>query len=208
MNYEQNLPKQKQPIALWIGILLIISYLVANLIRSTIPQTYGMFYDTRPTIVISEARNLASEQTRINQDTWTDEPTDQWSESMTNWEVQSTNSIELQHNVDCNKIFLPNGEATIRARYACNILPNRIMLASFHQESGWNPNALGSLGERWLCQMLPNKTNNVFIKDARRSEWKYQIRMCVSKRKVSKQEQIRASYSSKAYRQYLKFYPK
>jgi len=49
--------------------------------------------------------------------------------------AQSVLNPALVHDVDCDKITGNNKVAIERSKYACKILPNSIMLASFTQES-------------------------------------------------------------------------
>lgn len=56
------------------------------------------------------------------------------------------------------------------------------MIAKFMAESHFNTNAKGKLGERWLCQLMPNKTNNVRIKNPQRKEGReFQAKICLEK---------------------------
>jgi len=72
------------------------------------------------------------------------------------------------------------------------------IVGSFKIESWFNKDALWKKGERWLCQLLPNKTNNVRIKDARRSSGDFQAKICLEKRlAVPIKSKIRFSYNTK-----------
>ena len=101
---------------------------------------------------------------------------------------------------------LHNDVATEIATYMQNQHNDPIMLASFMQESGFNPNARGSAGEYGICQMMPNRTNNVWIRDERWNNWKRQADRCIDKRKAvpwKTKGVILTSYGSNAYKKYL-----
>ena len=120
------------------------------------------------------------------------------------WKLLS-DAIKVQSK-DCNAIVMNNDVATERARYACSLHQDAVMLASFTQESNWNIYALGWLGEKWVCQLLPNRTNNRWINDPRWTDWKWQIEKCVEKWKAvpwATKGNIRASYWSTAYKKYM-----
>jgi len=68
------------------------------------------------------------------------------------------------------------------------------MVATFIKESWLNPYAVWSVGERWMCQLMPNATNNVWIDDLQRSDWKRQADRCVDKRLAVKDKNIRTAY--------------
>ena len=97
------------------------------------------------------------------------------------------------------------------AEYLWKLNPDPIMMASFYQESAYRSRVRGKAGEYWLCQLMPNKTNNVRIKDKRRNDWRFQVEVCVSKWKAVSWEKkwlIRASYWSQAYKKYLYIFKK
>jgi hypothetical protein len=57
------------------------------------------------------------------------------------------------------------------------------MIGKFKWESQFNVNALGKNWEKGICQLLPNKTNNVWINDPRRNEGReFQAQVCLEKR--------------------------
>lgn len=60
------------------------------------------------------------------------------------------------------------------------------IVETFMQESMFNKDAVWSKGEKWLCQLLPNKTNNVRLNDPRRSSGDYQAQICLEKRNAVK----------------------
>lgn len=55
------------------------------------------------------------------------------------------------------------------------------MIATFMAEAHFNKDAVGKKGERWLCQLLPNRTNNKWINDERWNDIMYQAEVCVDK---------------------------
>jgi len=60
------------------------------------------------------------------------------------------------------------------------------IVETFMQEAMFNKDAIWSRGEKWLCQLLPNKTNNVRLNDPRRSSGDYQAKVCLDKRNAVK----------------------
>lgn len=69
------------------------------------------------------------------------------------------------------------------------------IVETFMQESMFNKDAVWSKGEKWLCQLLPNKTNNVRLNDPRRSSGDYQAQICLEKRNaVKNKSKIRSAY--------------
>lgn len=60
------------------------------------------------------------------------------------------------------------------------------IVETFMQESMFNKDSVWSKGEKWLCQLLPNKTNNVRLNDPRRSSGDYQAKVCLDKRNAVK----------------------
>lgn len=60
------------------------------------------------------------------------------------------------------------------------------IVETFMQEAMFNKDAVWSKGEKWLCQLLPNKTNNVRLNDPRRSSGDYQAKICLDKRNAVK----------------------
>lgn len=70
------------------------------------------------------------------------------------------------------------------------------IVETFMQESMFNKDAVWSKGEKWLCQLLPNKTNNVRLNDPRRSSGDYQAQICLEKRNaVKNKSKIRSAYN-------------
>ena len=86
--------------------------------------------------------------------------------------------------LDCNAIVLHNDQATEIARYMCNIEPDRDMLATFMQESGFHPRAKWLAWEKWICQLMANSTNIVRLKDPRWNDRKRQAEVCIDKWKA------------------------
>lgn len=94
----------------------------------------------------------------------------------------------------------PAGYSVIISWFAYDSLVNRIasyrydtnqdidMIATFMQESMFNHLAVWPYGERWLCQLIPNKTNNVWIRDIRFSDPMYQAEICLKKRELVSQQ--------------------
>lgn len=109
---------------------------------------------------------------------------------------------------DCN-FTLHNEVATEIGRYICNKHNDPIMLASFMQESWFNPNARWTSWEYGICQMMPNSTNLVWINDDRWSDRQWQADRCVDKWKAvpwKTKGLIWASYGSNAHAKYLHYF--
>lgn len=69
------------------------------------------------------------------------------------------------------------------------------IVETFMQEAMFDKNAVWSKGEKWLCQLLPNKTNNVRLNDPRRSSGDFQAQVCLDKRNAVKDKsKIRSAY--------------
>lgn len=69
------------------------------------------------------------------------------------------------------------------------------IVETFMQEAMFNKDAVWRYGEKWLCQLLPNKTNNVRINDPRWSSGDYQAKVCLDKRNAVKDKsKIRSAY--------------
>lgn len=126
-------------------------------------------------------------------ESWTTESWEtisKWTKLSSEWikENRPSNNQNTQWgnsaNVSCEEIVLHNELATEIARYMCKISPDADMLATFMQESWFNPRAKGSSWERWICQLMPNKTNNVWINDPRWNDWKRQSEKCIEKWKA------------------------
>jgi len=116
----------------------------------------------------------------------------------------------FEHNVNCDTIVMHNDFATEVAKFYCSLLPNDIMLAAYNQESWYNPRAKWWLWEMWVCQLLQNTTNSVWLDDDRRwSDRKRQAERCVNKWKaVPNPAKIWASVSGWEYRKYLYLFQK
>ena len=72
------------------------------------------------------------------------------------------------------------------------------IVETFMQEAMFNKDAVWSKGEKWLCQLLPNKTNNKRLNDPRRSSGDYQAQICLEKRlAVPDKSKIRYAYKSR-----------
>lgn len=69
------------------------------------------------------------------------------------------------------------------------------IVETFMQEAMFNKDAVWSKGEKWLCQLLPNKTNNKWLNDPRRSSGDFQAKVCLDKRlAVPDKSKIRYAY--------------
>ena len=69
------------------------------------------------------------------------------------------------------------------------------IVETFMQESMFNKDAVWTFGEKWLCQLLPNETNNVRLNDPRRSSGDFQAQICLEKwNAVSDKSKIRSAY--------------
>ena len=69
------------------------------------------------------------------------------------------------------------------------------IVETFMQEAMFNKDAVWSKGEKWLCQLLPNKTNNKWLNDPRRSSGDFQAEVCLDKWKaVPDKSKIRYAY--------------
>lgn len=139
----------------------------------------------------------------------TKETSEKWNES-----ILGSDDIRIQAN--CNEIQLSNPEAQERSKYACLLHPDAEMLSSYHQESWWNIWAIWLAWEEWVCQLMNNKTNSVWLNDPRFNDkdlvdWKFQIESCVAKRKAVPWKTkwvIRASLWSQENKKYLYLYTK
>ena len=69
------------------------------------------------------------------------------------------------------------------------------IVETFMQEAMFDKDAVWTFGEKWLCQLLPNKTNNVRLNDPRRSSGDFQAQICLEKwNAVSDKSKIRSAY--------------
>lgn len=56
------------------------------------------------------------------------------------------------------------------------------MIAKFIAEAHFDIYARGKAGEQGICQLMPNRTNNVWLKDPRREQWwEFQAKICLEK---------------------------
>ena len=55
------------------------------------------------------------------------------------------------------------------------------MIAKFIAEAHFDINATGKLGEKGMCQLIPNSTNNKWINDPRRKDPMRQAKICMEK---------------------------
>ena len=58
------------------------------------------------------------------------------------------------------------------------------MISTFMSESMFNKDSIGKAWERGICQLQPNRTNNVWINDPRWSDIMYQAEVCMDKWKA------------------------
>ena len=122
------------------------------------------------------------------------------------WESEKTNQGWTKFVLDCDKIVLHTELATKLSIRACKRNPEKKMLASFNQESWYNPYARWAAWEYWICQMMPNKTNIVWINDPRWNDPERQMDRCVDKWlavPVQNRDLIWSSAWSNAYMKYL-----
>ena len=69
------------------------------------------------------------------------------------------------------------------------------IVETFMQEAMFNKDAVWKYEEKWLCQLLPNKTNNVWLNDPRRNDWDFQAKVCLDKwNAVKDKSKIRYAY--------------
>ena len=102
-----------------------------------------------------------------------------WWTSIGYW--RTNQSGEMTSTWPIQPLLMHNDVATEIANYMWNINPDPDMISTFVEESGLNPNARWKAGEYGLCQLMPNKTNLVRIRDERWQDWKRQADVCISK---------------------------
>ena len=56
------------------------------------------------------------------------------------------------------------------------------IVLTFIWEANFHPYSVSRAGAKWLCQLMPNRTNNVRLNDPRRSSGDYQAQICLEKR--------------------------
>lgn len=84
------------------------------------------------------------------------------------------------------------------ATYRYNENQDRDMIETFYCESRLDPEAIGKLQEEWVCQLIPNRTNNVRLENPARKEREYQARICMEKREAVRNKNIiRACYNNR-----------
>ena len=72
------------------------------------------------------------------------------------------------------------------------------MITTFMCEAMFNKNAIWRAGEKWICQLQPNKTNNKWINDERWNDIMYQAEVCLDKRQaVPKPSRIWSCWSKR-----------
>lgn len=72
------------------------------------------------------------------------------------------------------------------------------IVLTFIGEANFHPNSVSWAGAKWLCQLMPNRTNNVRLNDPRRSSGDYQAQICLEKRlAVPDPSKIRNAYRSR-----------
>lgn len=70
------------------------------------------------------------------------------------------------------------------ASYRIDNWGTQYMVAKFKAEAHFNSKAIGKDWEQGICQLLPNKTNNVWLNDPRWSDPMFQAQVCLDKRKA------------------------
>lgn len=72
------------------------------------------------------------------------------------------------------------------------------IVLTFIGEANFHPYSVSRAGAKWLCQLMPNRTNNVRLNDPRRSSGDYQAQICLEKRlAVPDPSKIRNAYRSR-----------
>lgn len=113
----------------------------------------------------------------------------------TNWYVDQAkkNNIHVDRRIDGYEEFNPLEFSVTIKGYDYDSLANRIAskiydynqdidaIATFIAESHLNPEAVGSKWEKWICQLLPLRTNMIRIQDPRWSDRERQTQMCIEK---------------------------
>ena len=98
--------------------------------------------------------------------------------------------IEVKPFVDPNPLWYSiliswfdyNSDANRRANLRYHWTSGDIRIVrSFKLEASFQTDKDWKHGEKWLCQLLPNRTNNVWINDPRRSSGDYQAQICLEK---------------------------
>ena len=93
------------------------------------------------------------------------------------WNIDPENPL----NYEIQVVWFPyNSDANKRAnkRYKEEWID---IVLTFKAEANFNKDAVWSLWEKGLCQLLPNETNNVWINTPERSDWDYQAKICLEK---------------------------
>ena len=111
----------------------------------------------------------------------------------TNWlyEIAQKKNIEVSpredmENPEWYKILIKwypyDSDANRIANYRLSHWWTKYMIWKFMAEAHFNVNAVWWRWERWICQLLPNRTNNVRIDDGRRWSWReFQASVCLDK---------------------------
>lgn len=106
--------------------------------------------------------------------------------------------------VQPQQFIMQDEQTTAIANYLWELNPDPIMAASFYQESQFDPEAVGLIWEKGICQ-LRGKYNPI-VYDSRWKDRKFQVERCVAKWKSVPRKTkwiIWASYWSKAYLKYI-----
>lgn len=106
------------------------------------------------------------------------------------WNIDPENPL----NYEIQVVWFPyNSDANKRAnkRYKEEWID---IVLTFKAEANFNKDAVWSLWEKGLCQLLPNKTNNVWINTPERSNWDYQAKICLEKWKAVKNKNLWSAY--------------
>lgn len=92
----------------------------------------------------------------------------------------------FDYNSDANK------RANLRYSWTSGDLD---IVTTFMGEAHFNKDAVWWQGEKWICQLLPNRTNNKRIKNENRWSGDYQAKVCLEKRiAVHDKSKIRYAY--------------
>lgn len=186
----------------------IINYIVSSFIITTLIWgiTITPEQQSKAELIISRIWTSASWTQNTQSDTWTGYNSTWMTTIVSKKPITTNNSWDWEHQettqrwtklvLDCDAIVLHNDVATEIAQYMCRRNPDKDMLATFMQESGFNPNARWAAWEYGICQLMPNRTNLVWINDERWNTRQRQADRCVDKwLAVPKKWVIRMAYA-------------
>ena len=109
------------------------------------------------------------------------------------------------------KWFSPDSDANRIVQYRFDNSNGDVDLLETFDCEVWSfdINAIWTHWEKWLCQLMPNSTNNVWINNLSRNTREYQARICLEKRKAVATKNIRSCYRVRNnYRDNFIFSPK